>query len=160
MEITCDDSIHEAALSITKLTPPSPSITSASDNYEMSYPGDIDESRRSINRLLTTIEDYNSTTEMSDFHLVLNSTQKSSSEEMNSFKGIMDCNDNSNEVTDFEPIYSQPGSMDIDAPAPSSSKLSSWSSSPDITPIRKKRTAIRRLASTPEGKDSEIKDAI
>ncbi|CAB3992190.1 Hypothetical predicted protein [Paramuricea clavata] len=157
LEITCDDSMQgskEAALSITKLTP-SPSSASSSDSYEMTSPELSADSTPSAIRpgLLTTIEDHNSTLEISDMRLVLNSTESSSvGKVLNMSQESMDCHNNSH---DREAILAQLGSMDIDSPITNSNELSlAWSSTPDCSPIRCARSTVHRLASTPE--DSEI----
>lgn len=158
LEIMCDDSMQgskEAALSITKLTP-SPSSASSSDSCDMTSPDFSADSTPSANRpgLLTTIEDHNSTLQISDLHLVLNSTESSPSvgKVLNTSQESMDCHNNSH---DREAILAQLGSMDLDSPITNSNELSlAWSSTPDFSPIHCARSTVHRLASTPE--DSEI----
>ena len=160
LEIMCDDSMQgskEAALSITKLTP-SPSSASSSDSCDMTSPDFSADSTPSANRpgLLTTIEDHNSTLQISDLHLVLNSTESSPSvgKVLNTSQESMDCHNNSH---DREAILAQLGSMDLDSPITNSNELSlAWSSTPDFSPIHCARSTVHRLASTPEGRCSTI----
>ena len=154
MEITCDDSLqgsNEAALSITKLTP-SPSSASSSDSCEMTSPDSSDNSLPNRAGLLTTIEDNNSTLEISDLRLVLTSTQTSTVREvLNASQESMDCHNNSREL---DSTHVQPRSMDVDSPLPSSNEPShTLCSTPDCSPIFCARgNPPHRLASTPEGK--------
>lgn len=145
---------QEAALSITKLTPTS-SSASSSDSCEMTSPDPSDDSRLCSNgpELLSTTEDRNSSFEKSVFCLVLNSTQNSPSESeaFNASLESMDCHYISNDCT--EDSTTRTGSMDIGSPLHNSNQLSiTWNSTPDCSPVENRRTAVRRLASTPEGR--------
>lgn len=150
-----DDSTQksqEAALSITKLTP-SPSSASSSDSCDMTSPESCAYSTPLPNQpgLLTTMEDHHSVHDILDLHQILSSSQNSGIEieVLNTSQESMDCHNN---CDDLDILHTEPGLMDVDSSTPNSDKESpALSSTPDSSPIRYVRSAVRRLASTPEG---------